>query len=127
MKFGHAACPPHLLLRSGIDYFGIVVAERLRPAFCCRTEFRISLFTRSESRAPESLVSAVINRPNLECPEGILARHIKPINAAILGGHPVALLITTTGSSLSLRLVRYRTEKNIACWYFHLNEILLHE
>lgn len=68
-----------------------------------------------------------MNRPNLECPEGILARYIKHINAAILGGHPVALLITTTGSSLSLRLVRYRTEKNISCWYFHLNEILLHE
>ncbi|MBW8306305.1 MAG: hypothetical protein K0M46_05520 [Thiobacillus sp.] len=51
MKFGHAACPPHLLLRSGIDYFRIVVAERLRPAFCCRSEFRISLFTRDQKVA----------------------------------------------------------------------------
>jgi hypothetical protein len=45
MEFGHAACPPYLLLRSGIYYFRIVVAGRLRPAFCGRTEFRISLFT----------------------------------------------------------------------------------
>lgn len=37
--------PPHLLLRSGIYYFRIVGAERLRPAFCRRTEFRFSLFT----------------------------------------------------------------------------------
>ena len=43
--------PPHLLLRSDIYYFRIVVAEHLRPAFCGRTEFRISLFTRDKKVA----------------------------------------------------------------------------
>lgn len=40
--------PSHLLLRSGIYNFRIVVAERLRPAFCGRTEFHFPLFTRDK-------------------------------------------------------------------------------
>lgn len=47
--------PPHLLLRSGIYYFRIVVANRLRPAFCGRTEFRISLITRDKKVALQNV------------------------------------------------------------------------
>ena len=43
--------PSHLLLRSGIYYFRIVVPERLRPACCGRTEFRFSLGTRDRKTA----------------------------------------------------------------------------
>lgn len=43
--------PSHLLLRSGIFYYRIVVPARLRPAFCGRTEFRVSLCTRDKKTA----------------------------------------------------------------------------